>query len=151
MINLREKLTLGVIEVAIINEEQFVIQRKDFNIIEIVAIIPTLIENLRVRLSNSSLDVCSIDGHQKVVKRDGLNLIEILSDIIPIDKAVTSGATSTSDLSLLIRSTAATTTVNSQKCKTPAKTSAEPSASNRVNLLGFAPDAPTFMANELRR
>lgn len=58
------------------------------NIIEIVAIIPTLIKDLRVRLSNSSLDVCSIDGHQKLVKREEPNLIQILSDIVPIDQAV---------------------------------------------------------------
>lgn len=86
--NLREKLTSGAIEVAIINEEQFVIKRKDRNLIEIIAIIPTLIDNLRVKLNDSSLDVCSIDGHQKIVKRDGLNMIAILSDIVPIDGMV---------------------------------------------------------------
>lgn len=143
MINLREKLTLGAIEVAIINEEQFVIKRKNVNIIEIVAIIPTLIDNLRARLSNSSLDVCSIDGHQKVVKRDGPNFIEILSDIAPIDRAVTSHtSTSTSEPSVSIQPTAAIDTVNRKKFKSPADTSAKP------NLSNLAPNAP--MANLCR-
>lgn len=87
--HLREKLSLGALEVAIINEEQFVIKRNEINIIEIVAIIPTLITDLRIRLGNNSLDVCNIDGSQKVVKRDGPKLIEILSDIVPINEVAT--------------------------------------------------------------
>lgn len=145
MISLREKLALGTIEVAIINEEQFVIKRQDFNIIEIVASIPKLIDNLRIRLSSSSLDVCSIDGHQKVVKRDGHNLIEILSDIVPIARSMmTSNASTSTDVpSVSIETNAAVHKVISEKFKPPKNSSAEPSA------LKLA--VSSSAANQLRR
>lgn len=91
LINLRENLSLGAVEVAIINDEQFIIKRRDVHIIEIVAIIPTKIDSLHERLTDSSLDVCSIDGQQKVIMRNG-KLIEIFSDIVPIIDAEISHA-----------------------------------------------------------
>lgn len=88
LLNLRGNLSVGALEVAIINDEQFIIKRRADHIIEIVAFIPKKIDNLRERLSNASLDVCSIDDQQKVIMRDG-NLIEIFSDIVPIIEAET--------------------------------------------------------------
>lgn len=87
--NLRGNLSLGVVEVAIINEEQFVIKQVGVNLIELVAHIPKRIDSLRMHLNDSSLSVCSIDGDQKVVKHKDPNTIEILSDIVPIDEAGT--------------------------------------------------------------
>lgn len=137
LINLREEIALGAIEVAIINEEQFAIKRKDVNIIEIVAIIPTLVDNLRVRLSDHSLDVCSIDGYHKIVKRDGSNLIEILSDIVSIDRAVTTDEpisnNSKEELTNTSEPSASTFTIKNVKSETLAMLSAESSALNREN------------------
>lgn len=83
--NLRVNLASNEIEVAIINEQQFVIKWTTPITIEIIAAIPHRLNDLRERLRNGSLGVCSIDGKQKVVRRDGA-MIEILSDIIPIDE-----------------------------------------------------------------
>lgn len=88
MQNLRENLASNALEVAIINEQQFVIKWKSSIMIEIIASIPHRLDDLRERLRNGSLDVCSIDGKQKVIKRVDAT-IEILSDIIPIEEAVT--------------------------------------------------------------
>lgn len=88
--NLRNNLASKAVEVATINDEQFLIRRKSNSIIEIVATIPQKIDDLRAKLTNSLFDTCCIDGRQKVIKRDRPNLIEILADIVPIEEAATS-------------------------------------------------------------
>lgn len=116
---------MGAVEVAIINDEQFIIKRRADHIIEIVALIPTKIDNLRERLSNASIDVCSIDGQQKVIMRDG-NLIEIFSDIVPIIEAET-----------MTESTEQITSANmSPTSSTSKQANLSDSATNEPNLSG---------------
>lgn len=87
--NLRDSLRNRALEVAIINDEQFVIERKATHLIELVATIPKQMENLRERLQNGALDVCNIDFQQYIVKRNNF-LIEIVSPILPMSHAPTS-------------------------------------------------------------
>lgn len=124
--NLRGNLSLGVVEVALINEEQFVIKRIGVNLIELVAHIPKLIDNLRMRINDSSLSVCSIDGDQKVVKRKEPNTIEILSDIVPIDEngtnqSLSSNITSAS-LPVILDDASTSGAIIDTKLETPPKT-----------------------------
>lgn len=140
LLNLRDQLTFRVVEVAIINDEQLVIKRKEKHLIEIIAVISTPIENLRERLNDSSLTICSIDGSQKVVKRSGTNIIEILSDIVSIEET----PKDTNEATTPNQPNAPNCASNSEKCDDSA-------AGSKANLSSSSLNVPILVENESRR